>query len=270
MFIRLRSDQQGAVHLVISIVLVLTAVGGVGYYVMNKQKKDKAGTEVQSVANKEVEKACKQEIDDQDFCKFASNWSQDDNYKVVMSNTSAEGTSVMTFEIQGKDKSRSVTTMNGAEVAAFVSIGNTSYIKDLSDGAWTKYTSDAPTDANVTDDLDFNFSEDDTDTTTPPDNTEYKKLDKEACGNLTCFKYQIVDPEEPNVTQFIWFDDKDYKLRRMVLTNTEGSSDMIYSYETVNIIEPSPVKEAPDYQNMSAEELQSQLDAAMSQYEDAQ
>jgi outer membrane lipoprotein-sorting protein len=257
---KIHNNQNGIAHLMlILVVIVIAGVGGAGYYVWNKQK-DSSGSAAQSAAQKVAEAECKKEIDDKDFCKFVSNVNFDEDYKATISTVSPEGTSVMSME-SSKDDMKVVTTVNGAEVSAFITIGNASYMKNIADNTWTKYVSEttATTD-EIADDVTLDIDEE-----ILADNTKYEKVGKEACGSLNCFKYKITDTEDATSEQFVWFDDKDYKLRRYTFKNAEGSSDMVYSYESVNITEPSPIVEAPDYENMSEEELQAALEAAMQQ-----
>jgi hypothetical protein len=70
----------------------------------------------------------------------------------------------------------------------------------------------------------------------------YKKIGKEACGNLTCFKYEVVDPSSPG-KQTLWFDDKDYQLRRMRIESEGTVSDQVFAYSSVSITAPSPTKD---------------------------
>jgi len=60
----------------------------------------------------------------------------------------------------------------------------------------------------------------------------YKKVNTEACGNLTCFKYQVLNttPTESTETQYMWFDNKGFMLRkystsRAATTSTEKMSN---------------------------------------------
>jgi outer membrane lipoprotein-sorting protein len=259
---KIHTNQTGIAHLMlILVVVVLLGVGGAGYYVWNKNKDEKSGSNPsQTASSKVVEDECKKAIDDKDFCKFASSVNFNQDYKTVITSTSAEGNSVMTLQSDSDGNTSANTTVNGEEVAAYVMLDDTSYTKDLTDGSWFKFTNETSEDINVSDDLDLDFEED---TSTPEvDKTEYKKIGKEACGNDTCFKYQIIDPEAPTDEQFVWFDDKDYQLRRFSFKNSEGTSDMTYSYENVTITAPSPTKEMPSAEGMS----QAELEALMQQY----
>lgn len=183
-----------------------------------------------------------------------------------MVNTSPEGSSTMVIEVDANQNSRTVSTSNGTEIAAFVYLNKTTYVKDYTDGAWTKFTTtDSTEDTNPSDELDFTFDNEPSDAAA--NKTEYKSLGKEACGSLNCFKYQIIDPAAPGDESIVWFDDKDYKLRRYSFKNAEGSTDMTYSYESVTITEPSPIKEMPTGMDAAT---QAQVEEALRVYENLQ
>jgi uncharacterized protein (UPF0333 family) len=265
-------DQRGLAHIamVVLVVAVLAAVGGVGYYVMNKQKKTDTKTNASTAAaSKAVNEECMKALNDSDFCKFASNWNGLESYKAVITGSGAEGNSVMTIEVENSKRSKFTMTVNGAETMASVTIDNTSYIKDLTDGKWAKYTSTTQdNDTDVKDDISINFK-DDPATPEKEDATTYAKIGKEACGKLTCFKYKVTDPSTPADEQFVWFDDKDYLLRQWSNKSEGVTSLMAISYEKVSISVPSPVKESstPTQSSVPAD-VQSQIDAAMESSEE--
>jgi hypothetical protein len=65
--------------------------------------------------------------------------------------------------------------------------------------------------------------------------------------------------------QYMWFDDKDYLMRKMLTEGKNGDvSESVYSYAKVTINEPSPIKEgmpeAPGY-GASEAEMQKMLDS---------
>jgi outer membrane lipoprotein-sorting protein len=69
----------------------------------------------------------------------------------------------------------------------------------------------------------------------------FKNLGTEACGSLTCYKYQVSDTAIPG-KQYVWFDTSSYKLRRWQYINGSDTTDMTLSYSTVTITAPSPVQ----------------------------
>jgi hypothetical protein len=261
MFSRLKRNQSGLASVIIIVAVVLAVAGGIGYYVMNnKDDKKTADSSSQSAtSNQANSEACKKVIDDDDFCKFASNIASLTNYTTVISTSGANGSSEMTVEVETAEKSRVTAKQDGKEVSAMITIGKTYYSKDYADGKWLKVTGEAPETADVTKDLGIDFSDENL------DGVSYKRIGEEACGNLTCIKYQIIDTEEEEPTeQFVWFDNKDFLLRRYSITGGEGTTNMTISYGKVTITEPSPVKELPaPGAGAIPEDIQDQIDAAM-------
>ena len=258
---KLHSDNNGLAHvaLVLLVLVVVGAIGFVGWRVMDKDKLSQADSAASIAARAE----CKKEINDDDFCKFVTSWASLGAYTTVMSSTSASGSSTIIMESDGADRSHFTTSTNDQIVAESITIGNTTYTKDLSDGQWTKYTSPDYKPENINDDLDIDFTDSGE---AEADKTTYKKIGKEDCDNLTCFKYQIIDPARPVDEQFVWFDDDDYKLRRWQFKNAEGSTDSTFKYDEVTIDEPSPIKET-SAGSPTPEEIQQMIDAYSAQPE---
>lgn len=256
--------QDGFAHIMIVLAaVVLVGVGGVGYYVLTKQKNTSSSLSpvVSSAANKESNDACNKQLKDKDFCKFASNWKVLENYKSTIVSTSKTGTTTMNMETDGADKTKAVTSQDGKEISAFITIGKTFYMKDEADGSWTKFTDDsiAQPSTKSKDTMKIaNFK----DAITETNKTQYKKIGKEACDKFTCFKYQIIDPKTPASEQFVWFDTHDYIMRRWLTKDTAGTTDMKLSYENVTISVPSPIKSATTGGSQAAE-LKKQIEDAM-------
>lgn len=241
----------GTVVIIAIIAAVLAVAGGTYYFVSKSNKDDSAAT----ATNQAVDSECAKLIDDKDFCKYASTVSTDRNQKVTATTTSADGkSSTMTIETDAQGNSHSTITADGTNMQT-VTYNGTFYTLDTSDNTWIKYPKSENQDPASETDVDINIQEEES--KPEADRTQYKSLGKEACGNLTCFKYQIIDPRDTAGEVFIWFDDQDYLTRRMQTKTAEGTMDMTYSYEDVSITEPSPVKEMPAVDaNMSQEELQ--------------
>lgn len=253
MRLKLHRDQRGfePVMLIVIVVVLLVLVGG-GYYFFTKQKDSDNTGALDSAASKELRDACNKAYDDKDFCRFASNWSFGGEMKMTV--TSPEDETVTVFETDGNGNTRMSSTQGGSEQYASITIGQTTYIKNTDEGNWMKYEAQE-TDSPVgsLDDIkdDFSFDEEVT-----KDTTRISGQGKEACGNLTCFKYSMTDSSAPGEETIVWFDDKDYRLRRMTSTSSDGFSEMTFEYEVADISAPSPVVEMPAFdEDMSAEEL---------------
>lgn len=125
-----------------------------------------------------------------------------------------------------------------------VVMGETTYIRDYSDNLWWKQTAVEE------------MQEEDTQPTQEPidfkeeyiemkDTTTYKNLGQEACGSLTCHKYQQLDSQNPEATRTLWFDVKEYLLRKDESGYGEFSSSSEYEYADIQIVAPTPTKEVP-------------------------
>ncbi|GEM_PF-818004 len=224
---------------VIGIVVAVLAVGAGGYYFYTKNQngsQTKGSSESTGGSSKKVSDACK--YNDRDLCKFVNTWSGVDKYTLKSSTTGEGGQVDSTFMFDGKDKSQMMMVQNGTESFNVITMGNTTYMKDYADNKWTKTTYSPEN--SVTDDYNFDF---DSKAEQADDKTTYNKIGTESCGKFNCFKYQIIEPEQPDVTQFLWFDNREYKLRRLQFSSDDGTTDMTVEYANVSIKEPSPIKE---------------------------
>jgi len=250
MFKSIRRDSRGMAHMmIIMAVVVIAGVAAVGWYVMKKQDEKKTGSSSSLVTNKEAESACKKLYNDDDLCKFSSSYNGKGPYVGSFTTVDKDGkTSNFTTSLDASGNSSTVVSENGKESSAFISLNGDSYIKDESDGSWTKYpksteTTKTTAETNPTSDLKVDTTESDK---SVDQRIVYKKLGKEACGKDTCFKYQVIDPAAPNTESIVWFGTKDYQLHKWSFKDTDGSTNVgEFTYTTVTITAPSPVKEAP-------------------------
>ncbi len=254
---KLYKNQIGALNplVVVLLVVVLGVVGFAGYKVYDNNKSSDSSSstapvELSKSEQKAIDEECKKQYNDDDFCKFASNWTMSETFKVVTTTKDADGTtSSTTMEMDGENSSMT-STQDGKETSAVIVLNKTTYYKEYTENVWYKLpqTDDTPTaggvDTSVVEDLDFDSYKETEDTST------VKSLGKEACGDKTCFKYAIIDPSDTATKEtLVWFDDKDYMLARMMITSSDGGTfDSVYTYpDSIKISEPSPVKEAPTF-----------------------
>lgn len=245
----MRRNQNGSGHplIILLVLIVLAAIGGAAWFVFFKDK-DSTSSSLDAVLSKaevkQLNEDCKKKYDDEDLCKFLSSWTDNKNYQSTITSVADGQTSTFSYTVDG-DNSHVVTSANGTESYNVITIGNTTYTKDQSDGSWWKQTTTPTETTTSTKDLSFD-SESTVEET--EDTSVYKLIGKEACGNLTCFKYELTDTATPGSKQTIWFDTKDYLLRRWMSEDSTGSSDSIYSYENISVDAPSPVKELSEGQ----------------------
>lgn len=262
--------QRGIGHIeVIVIAIVLALIGLAGWWVISNQNKDTAdgGKSLQSII-----KNAKCDYADKDLCKFFTGWKEQKHYTITAKQTDEEGEAFdMTIRAEGDSKTHM--QMGGKLNYEVISINNATYTK--AGNTWWKQSSQSQNSTN-----DFSKETVDNYKLKEPTKEEvearYKKVGKEACGNLTCFKYEFIDDEDADSKQYIWFDTKDYLLRRMQSTSHDNTFDASFSYDKFSISVPSPVKElGPDQflvpgqaepTTMPSTPSQADLDELMRQY----
>ncbi len=199
-------------------------------------------------------------FDDKNLCRFWTSWEASSDMTVRMTTTGKNGkTSNIVMELDGTANSHMTMSEGGKTAMESIQLDMTTYVKG-EDGVWTKFGSGTPgLDAeapNKNEGIHFDLSDEDTSKTT------FVAMGTEACGNLTCFKYQIIESGMSG-TQYVWFDTKEFKLRKTQYEDAElGVTVAEYSYGDVNITAPSPVKELsmPGFQGMPT---QAEIDAMM-------
>lgn len=237
MMISLNKNQVGlGIPLIIALVVVILGVAGGAYYMITKN-----GDSTSSTVNKEAEAECNKKTDDKDLCKFASNFTLGGDYTAVIKGTSEGKTSQITVKYDGENY-ESTTEVDGVTTATMIYHDKATYIN--TEGKWIKYPASEET-ADTTGDLaqetEPDLELDDTDF------PKYTKAGKEACGDLSCFRYDFADPEVPNSSYSMWFDDKEYKLRKIVSTGDEGSVEITYTYGDVTVTPPADYEELPSF-----------------------
>lgn len=229
-----QQDQRGFATIIVVIAVVVVLLGGVGYVAWNQFGKQAVADVTMDAATRAAKDECEKK-NDKDICRFVTNWKKNDKYRI----TSVSGSgnkSVIT--IDGK---KTHMASSGELTAEIISIDNTTYTK--AGGVWYKQTTKTP-EQNPGKQSEVEFKEPADEGEAPTeDKTTYKKLAKEACGKLQCFKYEVVNPDNADSKEFIWFDDQDYKLRKSVTQSPDSKSEQTFDYDNVSVAVPSPVKE---------------------------
>ena len=237
------TDERGIAHIVeiVIIAVVLLGVAGfIGWRVLDANQ-NKPNAAQQAIANAECKK-----INDQDVCKFLTGWKQNTSYKVTSTQTVAGESSTSIFSATNNGANYHMQMTINGQPYEVIGIGNVLYTKDSADGKWWKQTIEPGKEADYKAGNNYTFEDPNTASDTPAaQEPQYKKIGVEACGDKTCFKYQIIDPSAADTTQFIWFDNKDYQLRRMTSTFKDSTSDQTFAYEKIAINAPSPTKDLP-------------------------
>lgn len=208
---------------------------------------------------------------DKILCRFLTNWTGVGAMSMRSTAVIDGKRSETLIENDGKDASRLTMTEDGKETFVSITIGQATYMKNIAGGFWLKSSATASKPGETATEegakIDFTIKE------SAEETTNYVAAGKEACGSLTCFKYEVVTKGSP-VKEYIWFDDKEYRLRRMMTISADGSSnDTAVSYDGIVITAPSPVQEAPPLPDFSAgfnglsDEDMKKLEANMKAYE---
>ncbi len=232
-------SQRGAGHIVLVLVVVLlAALGAAGWYIWQKRSGNPAPLATVGL------QTVKCEYDDKDLCKFLNNFRGLDAFSVASTSGSGAQATEYHMVINGDD-SQTIMKTGGKETMNSITIKDTTYTKDYSDNKWWKETA-TKEDSKLKDDLVFDDSSNDQagQPAEPVQKTQYKAMGKEACGKLNCFKYEVIEPgDDSGGKQYIWFDDKQYRMRKTQTVTSEGSYNSEYSYDKVKVSVPSPVKE---------------------------
>lgn len=227
--------------IILAIVAILLAVGG-GIYVFSQSKS--LGGSLQ-IGRPALNPNCEQ--NDPELCKFLNNWAIERSYSMTTTSSMGGMNIESVMKIAGTGRVQMISKQNGKETSNTISIDDTTYTLDYSDNKWWKQTYKAEmTDTDTsTDEMKDEIAIDDE---LAQDNTKYTFVMKEACGSLTCFKYLIDIADPSGMKQHIWFDDRDYLVRKISMDDGKGNkSESVYDYENVSVNEPSPTKEGtPD------------------------
>ncbi|HYH74932.1 MAG TPA: hypothetical protein VD735_03145 [Candidatus Saccharimonadales bacterium] len=227
---------RGIGHIAIIVIIAVVAfVGFSGWWVVNNQKDDKSAANT-ALQDKLKNATC--DYDDKDVCKFITSWKASDQYTATAKLASDGGTTTVTIKTTG-DKSHTI--MTGDTPYEAIVIDDATYIRATS-GTWWKQAVDSNGDTvGPVDNFDgkLEIEEPNKDTTT------YTKVGKESCDNRTCFKYQVTtDVDGGTYKQYVWFDDQDYRLRRVqTLEGDTVTHNTTISYEKVSIKAPANAKQ---------------------------
>lgn len=230
----------------IVLVVAVVAVAGFAFWKVSSGKDSSTSsstTKVSKAEEKAAQTACEKSINDKDFCKFASHTNIiKDVYVATDTSVTADGTSTMVIKSDGKNNTDMTISQGGVETARYISLDGATYMKTPDSDVWTKYPASstaAPKDTSPTSDIKVDYNN-----ITENNTVSYKNLGKEACDKLTCFKYQVVDTTNAGTTQYIFFDTKDYLMRKWSSKDSSGSNDMVFTYpSSVTITAPTPVQE---------------------------
>ena len=244
MFKKIQQDNKGIGHLLyIILVLVVVAIIGVaGWYVFGKNKtptnsnsSNTGSSSSSSTTSNGASSSCLSTYHDANLCHFSefSNDFAKTAYTAKITETASSTTSTMTLKSDGKGNT-DLTGSSGGSTINSIMLDGTTYIQNNGSGPWIEYPSgtSAPS-TSPTSNMNIGVGS---------SGVSFKYINTQACGSLTCFKYQVTDAASPGATQYVLFDNSNYELREWQYTDSSGTTDMTVSYGTVNITKPSPVE----------------------------
>jgi hypothetical protein len=240
MYKELKKDERGIAHLlyIVVAIVVVVVVAGVGWKVSDsKTKTSPSGSSTSSSSSSKTasDASCLATYNDATLCKFAANSNAFNKtaYTAKLTATQSGVTSTMTLENDGKGNT-DLTGSGGGSVIDAITLNGNSYIQNDGSGPWIEYPSGTSTPStNPTSNMDIGVGS---------IGITFKNLGTQACGSLTCYKYQVFDSATPSVTQYALFDSSSYRLREWQYTDGANSTTMTVSYGAVNITAPSPVE----------------------------
>ena len=161
------------------------------------------------------------------------------------------------WETDGKTKSRMANYIDSTENFHMITIGKVIYVKDFNDGKWWRQQEEVSieTETKLPDAFHFDDYKKKAieEMRAAEKTTSYAFVNQDICGDRTCFQYQVFheDPEKIETKEFIYFDDKDYILYKSKAESADGTiTQQAFSYGSVTILEPSPLKQAQPGQNI--------------------
>lgn len=235
--------QSGNAILIIVVLVAVAAIAG-GFFLM-KQGVPLSIPGISQLTPRATEKDF-EFITDANLRKHFVAQTNQTTYRTTSLSSGAGLTFISEVQIVGENFNHRETRKDGnKDIFDTITLGDTIYVKDYTDGKWWKQTLKPEPTSNTEQeeaptkpvDLKEEYSK---------DTTKYTFIGKEPCGNLTCFKYEATYQDEGGGKRTFWFDDKKYLLRKERSGFGEFSVDIEYSYDGINVRPPTPTKDVPE------------------------
>lgn len=223
--------------------LVLALAAGAYYLLSQKNNPEMAEKAAEKAVVEEMLANCKY---DKEICNyFVAQAKAMEKGVVISTTTNLEDYGITTSEMKMNGDDTEINSYKDGELeSSMISFEGVTYFKDLKDGSWYSMGNAGEEVGDPKENLmeiQSTYNEENLD-------MQIKKVGSEACGNLTCDKYEMTDllGEEESKT-YVWIDTKEHLARKMEFAFQGGSNVMEYKYETVQIAKPSPIKEMPAF-----------------------
>lgn len=224
-------------HIIIISILIIFVIAAAIFTAIKRISK------TSELSNMQTKDACLSLIKDERLCNFAaSNEINKDLQRVMTITSTADNKNEVTIsELESASKHKTTTyNSDNKEVDSFIVIDESTYVKDYENSIWALYKDEEYQSSDNEIKYDFT-SEISKDVTEFKEN--YKFENEEKCGELSCYKYKIIDNENPNNITYFWFDNKDFLIRKLTTEENESFTSTVIEYKPVSIKTPSPVKE---------------------------
>ena len=190
------SNQSGFAMIAVAVVAVVLLGAVAGYFVIRDQTGESNPIEAIKKSTSQATANC--DYNDKNICRFLDASTEKRSHTVTISGTDQSGQeSISTIKTDVNDNSY-VEVSSGGESFVTMSIGSTTYTKD-EDGTWWKLEGSQDS-MDKEKDLKFDIP---SATASAEERVEFKKLGKEKCGSLTCFKYSFTEGKDNKSVQYI-------------------------------------------------------------------
>lgn len=227
-------SEQGFSKSIVIAAIVVVAVAGIGGWLVYKNN-SKPPANANTAAVRKALKNAKCDSGDANICKFFTSWNASRYYTANTTTTVGSTTNTSVLKVDGDNHHLKI---NSELLSETITLGTALYTKDTEKNKWYKQTLTKPSTTG--------FEYDASDLSANSGKRTYKQLGKEACGELTCLKYQIINAADQDLKHYIWFDDYDYQLRKQTVEQNTSKATTTFTYDRVTITEPSPYTELRD------------------------
>lgn len=224
-------QESGVASKIVLIVITLLVCAGVLGVIAFRM----ANNNIDPTVKKAIENAECAHVDE-NVCKFFASSSVSNQY--VLQATEQKNDTSITHELRAQDKDTfELTVTSDGSKRQTLAIGEHVLIKADDDETWRQQTiPDAENRIKYREIHTFDFL-------AKPESeaaaAAFVQAGEEACGELTCFRYQYKDGDD--TTTYFWFDNQEYRLRRVLTTGDSYSYDAQVRYESVAVSRPENV-----------------------------
>lgn len=225
---------------IVVLIVVLAAVLLSIFGSSNNQSKSTVATKI----DKAAQTKCMNAVNDVKFCKFFGTFIGVGDYSAVANSTSNGVVTQIQLAIAANGNGRMTVKEGTATSSNIVVYQGYTYVQDPTDNQWLSY---APGSSNAPSLLDIRKSLAEGDFKNSSGQAEqYIDRGTEVVYGTNCYKYQIVNPAETGQIGYIWFSTGDYLLRKLTSTDSTTDMTMTFTYGTVSVTKPFPVKGSAD------------------------